>query len=329
MASKRKKPPVHSSIRKTLGYKPSDSDEDIYADWKERTSRVCKPCWELKYCPYGPLVEQSPSLPSLKADANEHVRYLEQCLATGLVGSKSTLDDSEKDYYERWLNDEEILLKQAIYQIRQDERLSAASQEKSDEEKIDAWIGPLPPIEIYRTDFDSIKTVDEEIRQEDFDENMWNEIQRVVATLRSKYQTALDTGSIDDRKPIEPVRRAWFQRVVDQHDPANHPDAMPQCFSEAECSIFGHVCPVFFAAEGITETEEERRIGRKQLTFETMMRIVRRDNYRCQHCNKQLEDNEVEFDHKIPVSKGGSSEEHNIRLTCFRCNRDKSNSYTP
>src|SRR5688572_27117364 len=25
----------------------------------ERPS-VCKPCWELKYCPYGPLVEQFP-----------------------------------------------------------------------------------------------------------------------------------------------------------------------------------------------------------------------------------------------------------------------------
>jgi 5-methylcytosine-specific restriction endonuclease McrA len=54
------------------------------------------------------------------------------------------------------------------------------------------------------------------------------------------------------------------------------------------------------------------------------MRVVRRDNYTCQNCGKHLLDTEVEFDHVIPVSKGGSSEEHNIRLTCFDCNRSKS-----
>jgi len=92
---------------------------------------------------------------------------------------------------------------------------------------------------------------------------------------------------------------------------------------------FGHICPVFFAAEGMTETQEERRIGRHQPSFETMMRIVRRDDYRCQHCKEKLRDDEVEFDHIIPVSKGGSSEEHNLRLTCFECNRDKSDHYEP
>ena len=27
---------------------------------------VCKPCWELKYCPYGPLVEQFPLFPEMQ-----------------------------------------------------------------------------------------------------------------------------------------------------------------------------------------------------------------------------------------------------------------------
>jgi hypothetical protein len=30
--------------------------------WKRRVRAVCKPCWELKYCPYGPLVEEFPLL---------------------------------------------------------------------------------------------------------------------------------------------------------------------------------------------------------------------------------------------------------------------------
>lgn len=29
-------------------------------NWRRRVKAVCKPCWELKYCPYGPLVEYFP-----------------------------------------------------------------------------------------------------------------------------------------------------------------------------------------------------------------------------------------------------------------------------
>lgn len=140
---------------------------------------------------------------------------------------------------------------------------------------------------------------------------------------------ALKTGQDDNRAPLESARRAWFEKQVDEFDPADHPDEIPPQFEEAACNVFGHICPVFFAAEGLTETQEERRIGRHQPSFKTLMRIVRRDDYRCQHCKKKLRDDEVEFDHIIPVSKGGSSEEHNLRLTCFRCNRDKSDDYEP
>jgi hypothetical protein len=42
---------------------------DLFAEWgkkvgwKERVKAVCKPCWEIKYCPYGPLVETFPLSP--------------------------------------------------------------------------------------------------------------------------------------------------------------------------------------------------------------------------------------------------------------------------
>lgn len=35
----------------------------LWADcigWQRRVKAVCKPCWELKYCPYGPVVEEFP-----------------------------------------------------------------------------------------------------------------------------------------------------------------------------------------------------------------------------------------------------------------------------
>lgn len=39
--------------------------------WKKRREYVCKPCWELKYCPYGPLVEQFPLCEDEIAKAEE------------------------------------------------------------------------------------------------------------------------------------------------------------------------------------------------------------------------------------------------------------------
>ena len=31
--------------------------------WRQRVKAVCKPCWELRYCPYGPFVERFPLEP--------------------------------------------------------------------------------------------------------------------------------------------------------------------------------------------------------------------------------------------------------------------------
>ena len=38
-------------------------------------------------------------------------------------------------------------------------------------------------------------------------------------------------------------------------------------------------------------------------------------------CNNPVRDGDVEFDHVIPWSKGGSSEDSNVRLLCRPCNR--------
>jgi hypothetical protein len=114
-----------------------------------------------------------------------------------------------------------------------------------------------------------------------------------------------------------------FKRLVSEYRPEKFPEAIPDIISESRCTVFGHICPVYWAAEPFSETSEARRVGR-YVPFDVKMRVVRRDNYTCQSCDKHLNDKEVEFDHIIPVAKGGSSEEHNIRLTCFDCNREKS-----
>jgi len=204
---------INPKIKELLGFKPDDADKEVLAKWKKASSRVCKPCWELKYCPYGPFVEQSPVLPPLRPVAIEHNEYLKNCLRTGVQNNGVQLD----------------------------------------------------------------------------------------AELRKMFKSR--------------IRR---------FNPNDYPTSIPREITDMSCTLFGHICPVVFVAEGFTETLEPRRRGR-YIPFKIKMRVVRRDNYTCQHCGKHLLDNEVEFDHIIPISKGGSSEESNIRLTCFGCNRDKSN----
>lgn len=95
---------------------------------------------------------------------------------------------------------------------------------------------------------------------------------------------------------------------------------------EKRCIIFGHECPVFSVAEPLTETKELRNISRT-IPRITQFRVLKRENQICSDCGSSVKDEEIEFDHTIPWSKGGSSDEHNIRLLCKSCNRKKSNKF--
>lgn len=91
---------LHRSIKETLGYKNGDTEKKILSLWKTRTSELCKPCWELKYCPYGPVVEDFPILPVIRKEAIEHNEYLKNCLETGRLGSGEKLDAARKRWFE-------------------------------------------------------------------------------------------------------------------------------------------------------------------------------------------------------------------------------------
>jgi hypothetical protein len=95
---------------------------------------------------------------------------------------------------------------------------------------------------------------------------------------------------------------------------------------DIECSMReGHSCPVFWHYSHSTETIEPRRSGR-YIPREIMFKVARRDDYKCQICFKHVRDDEVEFDHIIPVAKGGPTTVANIRLLCRDCNRKKGDS---
>lgn len=51
-------------------------------------------------------------------------------------------------------------------------------------------------------------------------------------------------------------------------------------------------------------------------------KVWRRDGGKCVSCGSTVD---LEFDHIVPYSKGGSNTEKNIQLLCAKCNKKKSN----
>ena len=60
---------------------------------------------------------------------------------------------------------------------------------------------------------------------------------------------------------------------------------------------------------------------RESIPKEVQREVWRRDEGRCVQCGSQ---EKLEFDHIIPVSKGGANTSRNIQLLCETCNRSKS-----
>jgi len=67
-----------------------------------------------------------------------------------------------------------------------------------------------------------------------------------------------------------------------------------------------------------------RKKARKAITREKRIEIFERDGYRCVICGASAKTGTtLEIDHKIPISKGGTSEDENLQTLCFECNSGK------
>lgn len=190
-------------------------EKELEQDLKIRLKEISKPCWELKMCPYGYLVEEFPLPGITKSKAKEHIEYLKECIKHNKMG---------------------------------------------------------PNFDIKMSDFS----------------------------------------------------KAYFIKEIEDFNENDYDDGPFKIEEEMSCKEFGHLCPVYFVSEPFTETEKVRKRSRS-ISRETALRVARRDNYNCQICGKHLQDAEIEYDHIIPYSRGGHSEESNIRITCRECNRKKSN----
>lgn len=74
------------------------------------------------------------------------------------------------------------------------------------------------------------------------------------------------------------------------------------------------------------------RKNRPGLTLRTRFQIMKRDGFRCQLCGVTALGNprlELEIDHKVPLSRGGTNNAINLWTLCRDCNQGKSDQELP
>ena len=68
--------------------------------------------------------------------------------------------------------------------------------------------------------------------------------------------------------------------------------------------------------------EAEKLYSRPRIPENVRVEVWRRDGGKCARCGSR---EKLEYDHIVPISRGGSNTARNIELLCEKCNRSKSN----
>ena len=72
----------------------------------------------------------------------------------------------------------------------------------------------------------------------------------------------------------------------------------------------------------------QRQKTRSYLKPSLRFKILHRDQYRCQTCGASAAGGaDLHIDHILPVSKGGTNDESNLRALCSECNIGRGNRY--
>lgn len=71
--------------------------------------------------------------------------------------------------------------------------------------------------------------------------------------------------------------------------------------------------------------KNQAKCNRKPLSKRTRFEVFKRDGFRCCYCGASAKTSQLEVDHIIPVSLGGSNDMDNLITSCRNCNGGKSN----
>jgi hypothetical protein len=73
--------------------------------------------------------------------------------------------------------------------------------------------------------------------------------------------------------------------------------------------------------ESLERIEDPARSRREAIPTAVKLAVYERDGGVCRSCGAK---SDLQFDHIIPIAKGGGNSEPNVQILCGRCNREKS-----
>ena len=82
------------------------------------------------------------------------------------------------------------------------------------------------------------------------------------------------------------------------------------------------IVPLSFVSANIEKNKKDK-INHSSISPKLRFDVFRRDKYVCQYCGACGPKVELEVDHKIPVSRGGTDDMDNLVTSCIKCNRGK------
>lgn len=72
-----------------------------------------------------------------------------------------------------------------------------------------------------------------------------------------------------------------------------------------------------------SKIKKKKQTRSRHIPASIRVSILNRDKYKCVFCGRNSKQIELEVDHIIPFSKGGSNDLSNLQTLCFDCNRGK------
>ncbi len=102
-----------------------------------------------------------------------------------------------------------------------------------------------------------------------------------------------------------------------RHDPKNE---RARLLFQLAVEKVDHELEALFRPELPEHEEPGSHSNRRAIPDAVKIFVWRRDGGRCVKCGSQKD---LEFDHIIPLNKGGSNTARNIQLLCEKCNRSK------
>lgn len=118
-------------------------------------------------------------------------------------------------------------------------------------------------------------------------------------------------------RPLSGITKADLEELIEKDDISKY-----DVEDQIEQLKFWGILPLNDEEYGINN-QGEKKYTRVSMTNSKRYDVLRRDQFQCVLCGASGSEANLEVDHIIPVSKGGSDDMENLRCLCFRCNRGK------